>query len=222
MLKCLRSPQRSSLTLLHHLDIFPSLLQLIASMGKQYIVWQEIFDNGLTVSVATQRYSHYPLLQSLTFPSFTLSPPLPPLTLSPSILSPSLLSSLPSSRLLSLLPLHPTPPPSPPILPLFLTPGSPQYSDRCLEGRQWLCIRDVQRHKGRPEDHLVSMLVPWPHQLWARLDTCEPKHSSCDLSPKVCQCGCPFPLCSTTTVIHRTSMVSISQTHTHFVASILE
>jgi len=26
-----------------------TLLQLIASMGKQYIVWQEIFDNGLTV-----------------------------------------------------------------------------------------------------------------------------------------------------------------------------
>ena len=122
MLKCLRSPQRSSLTLLHHLDIFPSLLQLIASMGKQYIVWQEIFDNGLTVSVATQRYSHYPLLQSLTFPSFTLSPPPPPLTLSPSILSPSLLSSLPSSRLLSLLPLHPTP-----LLPLqFFPSSSPQ------------------------------------------------------------------------------------------------
>ena len=28
----------------------PSLLQLVASLGKQYIVWQEIFDNGLKVS----------------------------------------------------------------------------------------------------------------------------------------------------------------------------
>lgn len=26
-----------------------SLLQLVASLGKQYIVWQEIFDNGLKV-----------------------------------------------------------------------------------------------------------------------------------------------------------------------------
>ena len=28
----------------------PSLLNLVASLGKQYIVWQEIFDNGLKVS----------------------------------------------------------------------------------------------------------------------------------------------------------------------------
>ena len=50
-----------------------------------------------------------------------------------------------------------------------LPQGSPRHSYWRLEGRWQLAIRDVQRHKGRSEDHLVGLLVPQWNQLWRRL-----------------------------------------------------
>ena len=144
----------------------PSLLQLVASLGKQYIVWQEIFDNGLqvlfmerelkkpfhlswccpiflipifTFDCYTSTQNPYSLLSS---PCLLLlshpSPSLPPLSSLHPPLSPSSLHPPPSS-------LHP-----PPLFPSLLfslclshPPGPSRDSDWCLEGRWQLAVWGV-------------------------------------------------------------------------------
>ena len=59
-------------TVISPLSSLLSLLQLVASLGKQYIVWQEIFDNGLQVLFMWREQKTIPL--KLMLPH--LSPPL--------------------------------------------------------------------------------------------------------------------------------------------------